>query len=396
MPGTSQIGYSGEKTMSDVVTPGFHARIRAGEIINNPCNYSVSERVHYGEFLPTVVWVRSNDPTEIWTHAKGNFTDWVVRLSNPNIRFADSEKAVINYDVAVQEAKTKAIANVDSTPFEFFEDVLELRETFRFLRNPLEALKDVTKAYSKKRRKLLKSKDAAKKEAKALAGLWTQYRFAVSPLLRSIFGAIEAYEAYQAGKIHRNTRRTAHGIVIRDANADKMVQAFYNAGAFSRVFDFYCVNEIAASIHASIVYEVSNPAVDINFALGLRAKDIPEVMWQIVPLSFMVDRLINISNAIRGVTNMLDPTVTILAGAVTTRTNSYDKATCTNWYYDQGTYNVQTYENPDSLIFSDFDYSRVTWTPSISETIPPFTLGGLTEDVIKTADLVAIILGHVL
>lgn len=391
-----QSTWSHEKYMSDIVTDRFNARIMAGEVINNGCEYRVESQELVGQ--STVWWQNVADPFAVFAFDNGNATDWARWISSAGLSFTAPESADVGRSTLDAGAKSKALANVDSTPYEFFEDILELRETARFLKNPLEALKGVTKAFKRKKKKLLRKHALrdAKFKAKAVANLWTQYRFAASPLLRSITGAFDAYEDYQSGKIHRNARRSAHGKTEGSAQAAKSVNAFTAPGVYEKVFAFSCTQVVNESHHASILYEVSNPVADVNFALGLRAKDIPEVMWQIVPLSFMVDRVVNVSNFVRGVTNILDPTVSFLSGSHTRKTSTQEISTLSDYYFGSGVSIVHDLGKVDDYIVdSKFNYHRDTWAPSISDTVPPFTWGGLVEDITKIADLAAIILGHV-
>jgi hypothetical protein len=148
-------------------------------------------------------------------------------------------------------------------------------------------------------------------------------------------------------------------------------------------------------VHATIFFEVTNPLKDWNFLLGLRMKDIPTGLWEIVPLSFMVDRLLNIKNTISGAVNFLDPTVTFLAASTRIKKTTTSNITFTGCTYLEDLYTYKL-ENPDTVKHEVFEYNRGLWEPTFSDVVPPFTLGGLVEDIAKTADLIAIIVGRFL
>ena len=139
---------------------------------------------------------------------------------------------------------------------------------------------------------------------------------------------------------------------------------------------------------ATILYEVSNPLEDWKFQLGLRVKDIPSTTWQLLPLSFMVDRLYNISNVIKGAINFLDPQLSFLAASVTRRTTKYSSFTVT----DQVNQTWLTALTPDTWTRSRFRYERTVWNPRpIDVLTTSLDVRGLVNSISKTADLIALI-----
>jgi hypothetical protein len=274
-------------------------------------------------------------------------------------------------------AKLRALANIDTTPYEFMEDMFEIRETIKFLRNPLHGLLKLSKAFKKDVSKL--SLGDATKQAKAFANLWLEYRFAVSPLVRSAYGIADAMSHPIP---QRPKRRSARGFA-KSSNRGAWSPFYYP-------FTFDCKNSIESEWKASILYEVANPLLNRGESMGLRFKDIPETLWAIVPYSFMVDRVANISDMIRGLTNLLDPSVKILAGSVVEKTNR--KFSVRVISQDNSSYAVSI----DADVFHDdsFRYIRTVWEPTASDTLPPISVGGLVKDVTSTADLLSLILAN--
>jgi hypothetical protein len=274
-------------------------------------------------------------------------------------------------------AKLRALANIDTTPYEFMEDMFEIRETIRFLRNPLHGLLRLSRAFKKDLNKL--SLGDATKQLKAFANLWLEYRFAVSPLVRSAYGIADAMSHPIP---QRPKRRSARGFA--KSNARDAWSPVY------RPFTFDCKNSIESEWKASILYEVDNPLLSRADSFGLRAKDIPETIWAVLPYSFMVDRVVNISDSIRGLTNLLDPSVKILAGSLTEKTDR--KFSVQLISQSSPSYAVSI----DSDVFHDdqFTYNRTVWKPTASDTLPPVQIGGLVRDVTSTTDLLALILAN--
>jgi hypothetical protein len=205
------------------------------------------------------------------------------------------------------------------------------------------------------------------------------------PLLRSIVDAWDVIEKWN--DIQRPPRRHAH---YRSSDEE--------SGSFSTYQKFGSPTKIYYSqarrrekeSHATIMYEVANPVSDMSFKLGLRAKDIPSVAWQIIPLSFMVDRFYDINAFIKGVLNIADPTVTFLSASVTTRTTDESTRTVTGCTRTGNSW-ICTLTNPDSFTRRAFSYEREIWNPSLSDTVPVFDLSGLVESATNVADLIAIL-----
>jgi len=383
---------SGSEDFDDHVEEGFHRRIRAGEIINNPCDYN-SSTFRYSDNHSLLEWIRNSDGKLMYYTDvdDGNATHWFLTYRVKPYLWDSCSAVPGNITEALQEAKSKCLANVDSTPYEFFEDLLEIRETIRFLRNPLESIRQVCKAYKLAKAKILRQSKLnrwdAKRTAKSLASCWNQYRFALMPLVRSVLTAIEVYE--NRDKIHRNKRRTAHGKVSTADETTETMGGVWGSGGSSIRVTYDKDSAATYAYHAQILYEVSNPLEDLKFALGLRLKDIPYVMWQVFPLSFMLDRLVNVSDFVQGIVNLSDPTVTFLSASVTKRITKSVDVRLRSVVYPYGYYTINI-DEPDRVLLDTHQHKRDQWQPALIDTVPPVHWKGLIEDATKVLDLLAI------
>jgi hypothetical protein len=104
----------------------------------------------------------------------------------------------------------------------------------------------------------------------------------------------------------------------------------------------------------------------------------------------MVDRVVNISDSIRGLTNLLDPSVKILAGSLTEKTDRKFSAQLIS----QSSSGYAVSINADVFHDDQFSYNRTVWKPTASDTLPPVQIGGLVRDVTSTTDLLALILAN--
>lgn len=385
---------SGEGEMTDIVTPKFHQRVRDGEVINNPCNRVVkSYEIFTGD--ASLLYYPSSSPSNWWRLESGCITARL--LANPSYQpylFYKNDAPAPTFDTEGQ-AKSFALARVDSTPYEFAEDVGELRETLQFLKNPLDSIASLAKVYKQRYRAIKRNpkfKENPAREAKALADLWNTYSFAFAPLVRSIMSACEAWN--HRDRLKRPARRSSHGY---SQNTERSSDVWTRApeGAGIATYNKNCSRTVET--HATIYYEVSNPLVNWQFALGLRLKDIPKTMWNLMPLSFMVDRMFNLSNAIAGISNLTlsSYTVSILAASVTQRYTSKHTMTLSDLDWSTGAY-TYIYSGSDYVQWTEFEYDRKIWVPKMTDAFPPVTGKGLVDSITKTADLIALILSRLL
>jgi hypothetical protein len=373
-------------TMSDFVTPNFRERMERGEILINPCSMAVDQRTTTGS--GSVTQVQNASPYAVWTATgTGTITGYYDDYGGGLPSY--SEAPIPTLIEQVEVAKQKCIATIDSTPFSFAEDLAEIRETLRFLRDPLSTIRRLSFTY-KKLVKRLKNQDRFRRSAKAhakaiandLSSVWLEQRFAVMPIFRSV---LQLMEAYETEKVYRPERRTSRGIVEAPSKSDSRIVTKVSSG---RTFTYRCSASSFGSVRAGIIYEVSNPIVNLQYKYGLRFKDIPETFWAVMPLSFMVDRFYNISNFIGGAVNLLDPNVDILGAWVTTKRERTVSIGVRSILESGYTSTIV----PDDIVDRHFEYQRTEWEPTFADTVPNLELRGLVDSAAKTTDLLALII----
>jgi len=370
---------SGEATMDDIVTPGYQQLIARGAIINNPCSYGKEEHTTVGS------GTGSYDPED---GSPG------YRLTGSLTRYRQSNALYASLDPiegSASEAQFYALSNVDRTPFAFGEDLAEIGQTIRFIRDPLGSLRnlsrgfkgDVSQLLRKKKQKARYSKaEWAERRALAVADVWLEYRFAAMPLVRSVHDAFRSISYVD----DRPVRLTARGKSGGQVSASETRTMTHSNG--TTTFDFDVKTTRNVRYRSSILYQIDNPVKDWRYTFGLRTQDLPETAWQVVPYSFMVDRLVNVSAAIRGLTVLANPKLEILAASTVT----HDDLSTTWRHNGQDADGWTASVSGETAKRSNFTYKRDIWTPSMSDTVPPVTPGNLVNDVTKTADLIALVL----
>lgn len=363
-------------TMDDYVVPDFHKRIAEGEVLNNPCTYVKESFRSTGGGLLDIV---QNGSSIVFTGdgSLTTFTEWFLQTYGGWAQYGHGYEPAPTppYDLE-DAAKAKALGNVDRSPYSFAEDIAEFHETLRFLRDPFASLKNLSELFEKDLKKLTNAKKTLTR-AKAIADVWLQYQFAFSPLVRSASDLIEA----QSDKIRRPKRRTARGVETWKDSASSTSDNPHYFWSSHTVVD--------KSVRAGILYEVDNPFVDWQFKYGLRFKDIPETLWAIAPYSFLVDRVYNLSTALRGLTALLDPSVKMLASWSTSKTTTTEVRSLTDYQHPGVT--SKTFI-PDTDTKETFLYQRKVWSPSAKDVLPVPRWDQFVNTSTKLADVAALIL----
>jgi len=276
---------------------------------------------------------------------------------------------------AIATLKQQAIANIAKTPWSFGEDVGEVRETLKYLKNPASSLAEVAKSFERKAKNLYFRYG---NRAKALSGAWAQHRFAMLPLQRSLEDIVKSSFVRNQKEFASGSRLSARSRTLLSGNVQRTT-----APGYSRVAE---TRSDAINLHCYILYETKNPLKGWQYKYGLRFKDIPTVGWQLLPYSFMVDRVANVSNCISGVTNILDPSIRILAAGVVRK---HDKvSTCQLLADVNPQWSVTAAcETVEERLFT---FTRDTWYPTVSDTIPQVNLLGLVKDATSVIDLLAL------
>jgi hypothetical protein len=349
--------------------------------VNTPCTIIVDHQQVNGSGT-NFIYQNSNPSNTYQVYGDGCLTQYYL---DDCVGAPDYGELSIDLGEAVAEAKTACLNNIDKTPYSFGQDIGELAETIAFLRDPLKSLKNVSNLYRRavKYGSLLKGRRIAL-TAKRTADIYLEYSLAAAPLFRSICNFYDALheEPYQP------KRQTARGHVKLDKSIPTHTQSIQYYGGNTVTFNVSTIVE--RTVRAGFLYEVENPAIGVWYKYGLRVKDIPETVWQVMPLSFMVDRLVGISDSIRGFTNLTDPSINSLAGWLTIKENTIKTTSVVHISESGYTSSVL----PDLLFQKAFTYTRDVWEPGYLDTIPLLHYGDIIKDAHSTADLLGLIVSN--
>jgi len=361
--GAPSVVYSRDiQTISDVKTANFFRRIKNGELIINPCiRTSETLSVGGGSMSGT-------------SYANNQHDDWYYQGPSVTLHarsFYDSGKGPIfptlNVPDKTADVKLAAIAKIAAPNAYLMEDLLSYHETVNLLRHPLQAVVDTLKNFQKG-------------PLTGASSSWLFYANAMRPLYGSLSDL--------ADNISAKGQTLQKGVRLRaTATASGSDQKWSTSKPGTCTYNVSLTRE--SHWRAVIFYKVRVPIdMDFTYRVGLRLQDIPVGVWNRVGLSYMVDRVVNISQAMRATMNLADPNIMIEGGCVSSTINQ----TSTQQLIDVPRFPpATTLLSGDLVTWNMRTYARDPWNPSFTDVANvPVHFGRLIEDASKTADLASL------
>lgn len=294
------------KDMTDYVTPRFEVRKAAGVIVNNPLEQNRQEFTYSPKSyeLRMKAAVLATKPNGTWSG--------IVWDGCPSLNLAYDGQWTMppsKKDQLISIAATEALGRVESPAVQGLVDLAELRKTLSFLRNPIKSATDYLQSVAKytrygekrltKRRleTLRVPKDYAKKilEAESAAGsTLLAYRYGLGPLFGSAEGLIEALTPRPKFSNRRNARgKSSH---VSTTTGTKTRQT-------ASVHPYYTVKTdwvITSTevVRAGILYDHQS----IHGGFGTELDQLPMAAWELVPYSFVIDKIVNIGDMLQALT----------------------------------------------------------------------------------------------
>jgi len=333
------------------------------------------------------------DPTKKWLTVTGNVTQmlhsaWGNAFPIPPVPQPTSVAVLTS--LAMSDVLTRCA----DTNYAFGEDMAEVRETLQFIRSPFRSMHRLVSSFSRdvNRRKF----SSPKTHAKNVAAAWSEYRFAFSPLVRSVDDALAASADYfhkRAEQRYVTFRKTLKSDARTTAGGPTS-KAFPYAGGYSAVSWFLYVQVLR-----SLKYEVSvgmkvfhGDQNTFSSLIGVRGRDIPLILWETFPLSFMFDRMYDVSSWLKASSNFFSTNVSFAGGWASSRvTDSLTRRYANISYPAFPTFNYVTPSSTKPWTTETFTFNRDSWLPQLSDVRPPAAAGRLVSSLTSTADLAAIV-----
>jgi hypothetical protein len=279
--------------------------------------------------------------------------------------------------------KAKAISNFDKPTLPFGEPVAELRQTLRLISSPMAAISSTLTAFQKKAR--LKDWRTQRQRAKGMAKMWASYSFGIAPLWRFVDESVDLF---------RNKMDTLVSEISRHSETIVFEGALQtSSGSFTLtpiVGTWRRTRKLKVTVRCGI-HAIIDDANSFRTKVGSRARDLPVTLWEVFPLSFMIDRVVDVKSALSTALSLSSLNVRILGGWQTIRTldeRSYRYTGCSV----SGAGN--SFTPGDTLPFRDdlYVFERIPWKPQLSDIYGPRLGRGLLSNLSKTLDLMSVCL----
>lgn len=258
---------------------------------------------------------------------QGGYTDTNVRISSsswqcPNKRVLYEQRGPLaliagggwTYDVntatrtdavLADRALQNAWIKVSDPEIDFGENLATLGQTIKMIREPARALSKLLTLIAKGNRKTRRKKRKALSAKQALAeveGRWLQYRYGVVPLMLDIEAGIDMYSSTMAADPSvKVTKGRALG--PSTSNTTK-----YEAASLHPYVKLKLGTTTSQSYSVTACLYHQNYFGDYGIRAGLRRlglnpSQLPRLAWNLLPLSFVVDWVWDVSSFL----SVLDP-----------------------------------------------------------------------------------------
>lgn len=286
----SYAGKVGRKVETwDVVTPQYHKRIRAGELIVNPYKNVVTERFNSinGVIVRASTACSGNGLFVVQERDGPQLTSILQNGSHENGLFTPS--GVLTQDRINQLlslTSTQAYSRVVQADAQLLVILGELKKTLHDVKHPLDAF---LKFLRKAKRDQLNAADKAKRLltlAEWIQSEWLRYRFGIRPLISDIEGLLKAagkdvktgWQRALAKDLDQGTSTSSH--VLQHGDVDTTY-----------------IEDVTDTLRVKVglMFEAEVSPADF---FGLNAKGIGAAAWELIPFSFVVDWLFNVGTYI--------------------------------------------------------------------------------------------------
>jgi len=212
-------------------------------------------------------------------------------------------------DPLVIEAKSKAYGELNSKAAEIYSEFSgqifagELRETVDFLKDPLESLKNLTHTLLSGLIEIKKHPyKAAKDTAKAVADVWLAYRFGVLTLASDVEQICDIIA--DTSKQNVPNRMRAFG---QAESATTTVDNNWGTGLnlSSWRHELISTKRSKCILHCGILMDhklEQFSQFDGALKRALSLEELPTTIWNIIPLSFVIDYFANVGSIIEAAT----------------------------------------------------------------------------------------------
>jgi hypothetical protein len=290
----------------------------------------------------------------------------------------------------VNKAINQSFIYLDRPKLTLGEPIAELRTLPRDLAPHLASLDEQTRKYRKALDRLLgKGLKRYKVASKIFSDLWSHHAFFIAPAVRTMEDICEEYNSRITNASLYSVARGRH----RERGPD--AHRTYSETKSGWTFTWEQRRHLEIEAHYGILFTAADRVISVPGRLGLVKRDWPVTAWELFPLSFMIDRVINVKRFLKTSIALSSPNVRISENSFEViRQNDVKllrlaKAVAPAIPLAKITPSTSTWHRSD-----EFSMIRSKWVPGLGEVISTLRGSGLSDTLTKTFDTTAIILGR--
>ena len=236
-------------------------------VVLQPTDVRVDPRIL--DFVLAKAAAKRSQPRHDMAVTLGELRETVMMLANPLKSLIKLSRSCYNLGVSMRSIRFNGRKYID---YRSLPKKLRRMSAKKMLKNGREVVDDST-------------------------GLWLEYRYGVRPLL----GEVDSILQLQADKVRSldplQTARSGYTLpteksVSRTSNA---VHGFW--------FDFHITHEVRREVYCGMYYrnKLSGSGLGWLESMGLTPWNIPNLIWELTPCSFVVDRFVDVSSFLSNV-----------------------------------------------------------------------------------------------
>lgn len=299
-------------------------------------------------------------------------------------------QAVDPTDLLHETASSKALNYLDRPKLSLGEPIAELRTLPRDLTPPLGKLDGWTRRYRKRISKFIHLRLKKPLEfAKVAADVWSSYAFHIGPLVRTAEEISEEYASrlsvsespYQ---VARGRAEAVGPSAIKSSL--QSISGWYVTKEQMRHFD--------VAVHYGLVFIAGDRVSAANGRLGLVKRDWPVTAWELIPLSFMIDRVVNVKRFLRTAIALTSPDVKISRDSFRVVHRSDVQLLRIQKIAAISTPGIYQPNTSPWWRREVHTFVRDRWSPGLSEIVHTSRGSGLTDSLTKTLDLASLSLNR--
>lgn len=183
-----------------------------------------------------------------------------------------------------------AYAKMNSASLMSGEILNDLDQTVEMLRRPMKGSIDLLNRMTKCRK--LKLGKTTASATKATTNAWLEYRYGWKPLLMDADNIVRSATRIVASPKKRLVARASQ---VQSRNSSNSFSDNMGGTTWLKASGTVSQTE-SVSVHAGILYDVVNRTTseELLAFFGLRPRDVPATLWEVVPYSFVVDWFVNV------------------------------------------------------------------------------------------------------